>query len=77
LPQAASQSQGFHPGLGQIDFSRAKQLLGSPAESREAYDQAQKELPTANAQVNESLAAAQPTGLRSPRTVGSSSLTVG
>jgi len=34
--------------LAQIDFSRAKQLLGSPAESRKEYDQAQKgcRLPT-------------------------------
>jgi len=34
--------------LAQIDFSRAKQLLGSPAESRKEYDQAQKScrLPT-------------------------------
>jgi membrane fusion protein (multidrug efflux system) len=61
----------------QIDFSRARQLLRAPAESREESDQAQKELSTADAEVNEALAAAQPTGLRSPKIVGSSSLTVG
>jgi membrane fusion protein (multidrug efflux system) len=63
--------------LARIHFSRAKQLLGTPAESREEYDRAQKALSTADAQVNEALAAAQPTGLRSPKIVGSSSLTVG
>jgi hypothetical protein len=30
--------------LAQIDFNRAKQLLGIPAESREEYDRAQKAL---------------------------------
>jgi len=42
--------------LAQIDFSRAKQLLGTPAESRQQYDRAQKALSTADAQVNETLA---------------------
>ncbi|HEX3413010.1 MAG TPA: HlyD family secretion protein, partial [Stellaceae bacterium] len=42
--------------LAQIDFSRAKQLLGTPAESRQQYDQAQRALSTADAQVNEALA---------------------
>ena len=42
--------------LAQIDFSRAKQLLGTPAESRQQYDRAQRALSTADAQVNESLA---------------------
>ena len=41
--------------LAQIDFNRAKQLLGTPAESRQQYDQAQKTLSTAEAQVNEDL----------------------
>lgn len=42
--------------LAQIDFSRAKQLLGTPAESRQEYDRAQKALLTSDAQVNEALA---------------------
>jgi membrane fusion protein (multidrug efflux system) len=42
--------------LAQIDFNRAKQLLGTPAESRQQYDRAQKALSTADAQVNEDLA---------------------
>jgi membrane fusion protein, multidrug efflux system len=42
--------------LAQIDFNRAKQLLGTPAESRQQYDRAQKTLSTADAQVNEALA---------------------
>src|SRR6516225_740863 len=42
--------------LAQIDFNRAKQLLGTPAESRQQYDQAQRTLSTADAQVNEALA---------------------
>jgi membrane fusion protein (multidrug efflux system) len=42
--------------LAQIDFSRAKQLLGTPAESRQEYDRAQRALSTADAQVNEALA---------------------
>ena len=43
-------------GLTQIDFYRAKQLLGTPAESRQQYDRAQKALSTADARVNEALA---------------------
>jgi membrane fusion protein (multidrug efflux system) len=42
--------------LAQIDFNRAKQLLGTPAESRQQYDRAQKEFSTADAQVNQALA---------------------
>jgi len=42
--------------LAQIDFNRAKQLLGTPAESRQQYDRAQKTLSTADAQVNEDMA---------------------
>jgi multidrug resistance efflux pump len=42
--------------LAQIDFNRAKQLLGTPAESRQQYGRAQKTLSTAEAQVNENLA---------------------
>ena len=42
--------------LAQIDFNRAKQLLGTPAESRQQYDRAQRTLSTAEAQVNEDLA---------------------
>ena len=42
--------------LAQVDFNRAKQLLGTPAESRQQYDQAQKGLSTADAQVNQALA---------------------
>jgi len=42
--------------LAQVDFNRAKQLLGTPTESRQQYDQAQKALSTADAQVNEALA---------------------
>src|SRR5271169_6770606 len=42
--------------LAQLDFNRAKQLLGTPAESRQQYDRAQKALSTADAQVNEALA---------------------
>jgi membrane fusion protein, multidrug efflux system len=42
--------------LAQIDFNRSKQLLGTPAESRQQYDRAQKELSTADAQVNQALA---------------------
>jgi membrane fusion protein (multidrug efflux system) len=42
--------------LAQVDFNRAKQLLGTPAESRQQYDRAQKALSTADAQVNEALA---------------------
>jgi membrane fusion protein (multidrug efflux system) len=43
-------------GLTQIDFYRAKQLLGTPAESRQQYDRAQKALSTADARVNAALA---------------------
>jgi membrane fusion protein (multidrug efflux system) len=42
--------------LAQVDFYRAKQLLGTPAESRQAYDRAQKALSTADARVNAALA---------------------
>jgi membrane fusion protein, multidrug efflux system len=42
--------------LAQLDFNRAKQLLGTPAESRQEYDRAQKTFSTADAQVNEALA---------------------
>jgi membrane fusion protein (multidrug efflux system) len=42
--------------LAQVDFNRAKQLLGTPAESRQQYDRAQRTLSTADAQVNEALA---------------------
>jgi membrane fusion protein, multidrug efflux system len=42
--------------LAQVDFNRAKQLLGTPAESRQQYDRAQKVLSTADAQVNEAMA---------------------
>src|SRR6516165_3404450 len=42
--------------LAQLDFNRAKQLLGTPAESRQEYDRAQKAFSTADAQVNEALA---------------------
>jgi membrane fusion protein, multidrug efflux system len=43
--------------LAQADFNRAKQLLGSPAESRQEYDQYQEKFSTANAQVTQALAA--------------------
>jgi membrane fusion protein (multidrug efflux system) len=42
--------------LAQADFYRAQRLLGSPAESRQEFDRAQRALSTANAQVTESLA---------------------
>ncbi len=42
--------------LAQVDFNRAKQLLETPAESRQEYDRAQRTLSTADAQVNEALA---------------------
>ena len=42
--------------LAQADFNRARQLLGSPAESRQEFDRAQRTLSTASAQVTESLA---------------------
>ena len=37
--------------LAQVNFDRAKQLLGTPAESRQQYDQRQEEFLTASAQV--------------------------
>lgn len=43
--------------LAQADFDRAKQLLGSPAESRREYDQRQEAFSTATAQVTQALAA--------------------
>ena len=43
--------------LAQVNFDRAKQLLGTPAESRQQYDQRQEEFLTASAQVIQSLAA--------------------
>src|SRR5271167_248704 len=43
--------------LAQVNFDRAKQLLGTPAESRQQYDQRQEEFSTASAQVTQSLAA--------------------
>jgi membrane fusion protein, multidrug efflux system len=42
--------------LAQADFYRAQRLLGTPAESRQEFDRAQRTLSTANAQVTESLA---------------------
>ena len=42
--------------LAQLDFNRAKQLLGTPAESRQEYDRAQKVLSTSDAEVNEAMA---------------------
>jgi membrane fusion protein, multidrug efflux system len=42
--------------LTQADFYRAQRLLGTPAESRQEFDRAQRALSTANAQVAESLA---------------------
>ncbi|MGH7061591.1 MAG: hypothetical protein ACREFH_14485, partial [Stellaceae bacterium] len=42
--------------LAQADFYRAQRLLGSPAESRQEFDRAQRALSTAGAQVTESLA---------------------
>jgi membrane fusion protein, multidrug efflux system len=42
--------------LAQADFYRARQLLGTPAESRQEFDRAQRTLSTASAQVTESLA---------------------
>jgi membrane fusion protein (multidrug efflux system) len=43
--------------LAQADFGRAKQLLGSPAESRQEYDRYQEAFSTASAQVTQALAA--------------------
>jgi membrane fusion protein, multidrug efflux system len=42
--------------LAQSDFHRARQLLGTPAESRQQFDQAQRALSAASAQVTEALA---------------------
>jgi len=42
--------------LAQADFFRARQLLGSPGESRQEFDRAQRALSTASAQVALSLA---------------------
>jgi membrane fusion protein (multidrug efflux system) len=43
--------------LAQVNFDRAKQLLGTPAESRQQYDQYQEAFSTASAQVTEAQAA--------------------
>lgn len=43
--------------LAQADFNRAKQLLGTPAESRQEYDRYQETFSTATAQVTQALAA--------------------
>lgn len=43
--------------LAQVNFDRAKQLLGTPAESRQQYDQRQEEFSTASAQATQALAA--------------------
>jgi membrane fusion protein, multidrug efflux system len=43
--------------LAQVDFDRAKQLLGTPAESRQQYDRYQEAFSTASAQVTQALAA--------------------
>jgi membrane fusion protein, multidrug efflux system len=43
--------------LAQVDFERAKQLLGTPAESRQQYDRYQEGFSTASAQVTQALAA--------------------
>jgi membrane fusion protein (multidrug efflux system) len=43
--------------LAQADFDRAKQLLGTPAESRQQYDRYQEAFSTAGAQVTQALAA--------------------
>ena len=42
--------------LSQADFYRAQRLLGTPAESRQEFDRAQRALSAASAQVTESLA---------------------
>jgi membrane fusion protein, multidrug efflux system len=42
--------------LAQVDFNRAKQLLGTPAESRQEYDRYQEAFSTASAQVTQALA---------------------
>jgi membrane fusion protein (multidrug efflux system) len=43
--------------LAQANFDRAKQLFGTPAESRQQYDQRQEEFSTASAQVTQALSA--------------------
>jgi membrane fusion protein, multidrug efflux system len=43
--------------LAQVDFERAKQLLGTPAESRQQYDRYQEAFSTASAQVTQAQAA--------------------
>jgi membrane fusion protein, multidrug efflux system len=43
--------------LAQVNFSRAKQLLGTPAESRQEYDTRQEEYSAASAQVTQAMAA--------------------
>ncbi len=43
--------------LAQVNFDRAKQLLGTPAESRQQFDQRQEEFSTASAQATQALAA--------------------
>jgi membrane fusion protein (multidrug efflux system) len=43
--------------LAQVDFERAKQLLGTPAESRQEYDRRQEGFSAASAQVTQALAA--------------------
>jgi membrane fusion protein (multidrug efflux system) len=43
--------------LAQVDFERAKQLLGTPAESRQEYDRRQEAFSTASAQATQALAA--------------------
>ena len=43
--------------LAQVNFERAQKLLGTPAESRQEYDQRQEEFSTASAQVAQALAA--------------------
>lgn len=43
--------------LAQADFDRAKQLLGTPAESRQQYDRYQEAFSTASAQVTQAMAA--------------------
>jgi len=42
--------------LAQVDFDRAKQLLGTPAESRQEYDRYQEAFSTASAQVTQARA---------------------
>ena len=42
--------------LAQADFNRARQLLGTPAESRQEYDRYQEAFSTASAQVTQALA---------------------